>query len=317
MRRLACLALLALVALPAYAERLRLATWNLEWLVTPATFGNLAPQCTAPGARSGARDRALPCDALDAARRSDEDIARLARFAAQAAPDVVALQEVDGAAAAAGVFPGYAFCFTQRRNVQNVGFAIRHGIPHRCNADYRVLAPAGSGLRYGADVTLFPGSAGEIRLLGVHLKSGCASEPLTTPRESCALLQRQVPLLERWIDARAAEGVAFAVLGDFNRRFDRERKGALDDSGRLVAMWPELNDGDPPGAELVLAGGGPIACGTRYDGRAPIDHVVLGRELAPALVSGSYRAWPYPAEGRWPDHCLISVELHLEGRHGV
>ena len=39
--------------------------------------------------------------------------------------------------------------------------------------------------------------------------------------EACPVLFQQVPVLERWIDSRAAEGVRFAVLGDFNRRFDR------------------------------------------------------------------------------------------------
>ena len=45
------------------------------------------------------------------------------------------------------------------------------------------------------------------------------------------------------IDQRAAQGVAFAVLGDFNRRLARERHTARDRHGKLVAMWPELDDG--------------------------------------------------------------------------
>lgn len=317
--RAAVLVLLALAGPAAAAERLTLATWNLEWLMAPATFDALAADCLGNGRRAGGGERAIPCNIVPKARWSEADLARLAAFAKTLPLDVVALQEVDGPAAAARVFADHSFCFTKRRHVQNVGFAVRRGIPHRCNRDYRALGLADNDVRWGADVTLWPGTKRAIRLLAVHLKSACNRDPLTDPRPACRTLQQQVPALEAWIDRRAREGVAFAVVGDFNRRFDRERGAARDARGRIVAMWPELDDGEPAEADLLDAGAdhGPVGCGTGHGARMPIDHIVLGRSLARRLVPGSFRAWDYPAGRRWPDHCVLSIEVELEARHGV
>lgn len=319
MRVFAGVVLLALAA-PAAAERLTLATWNMEWLIQPAVFDALAARCLRPGLRAGGGDRAIPCNVVPKGRWSEADFARLAAFAATLPLDVIALQEVDGSAAASEIFPGHAFCFTKRRHVQNVGFAIRRGIPHRCNRDYRALGLAGNDVRWGADVTLWPGTKREIRLLGVHLKSACNRDPLTDPRSDCRTLQEQVPVLEAWIDRRAREGVAFAVLGDFNRRFDRERDSPRDARNRIVAMWPEIDDGEPAEADLLDAGAdhGPVGCNTGAAARAAIDHIVLGRRLARRFVPRSFRAWDYPGGvARWPDHCVLSVEIETEARHGV
>lgn len=296
---------------PVPQPALKLGTWNMEWLVAPETFDSLAGRCLPPGQRAGGNDRAIYCDLVPRARWSEAELHRLREFAVQAGLDVIALQEVDGAGAAARVFTTHDFCFTRRRNVQNVGFAIRRGIPHRCNEDYRALGLRGGSVRWGADVTLYPGERRELRLLAVHLKSGCNRDPLSERRRDCHMLQDQVPVLERWIDRRAREGVRFAVLGDFNRRFDNEPVAARNARGETVAMWAEIDDGDPPGADLHYAGDPrhAFACVPGARPRTPIDHIVLGQRLAGSLVEGSWRAWPYPDAGRWPDHCLISVEL--------
>jgi hypothetical protein len=126
-------------------------------------------------------------------------------------------------------------------------------------------------------------------------------------------------VLEDWIDRQARSGIAFGVVGDFNRRFDGERGAARDASGRILSMWRELDDGDPPEADLTNVGAnhGAIACGNRHGPRQPIDYFVLGRKLARALVPGSYRVWNYPAGPRWPDHCLLSIELKPERLDGL
>lgn len=313
------LVLVALAAPAAGAERLSIATWNLEWMMTPATFDDLAQNCFGSGRRASGNERTIPCNLAPGGRWSEEELARLRAFATALPIDVIALQETDGARAAAQLFPDRAFCFTRRKHVQNVGFAIRRGIPHRCNDDYRALGLAGDDVRWGADLTLYPGTKRELRLLSVHLKSGCNRDPLTAARPDCQVLQQQVPVLEQWIDRRARAGSAFAVLGDFNRRFDRESKQARDASGRIAALWPEIDDGDPVEADLVNAGAdhGPVGCGNGHGKRMPIDHFVLGRRLASHLVAGSFRVWDYPAGQRWPDHCLVSIELDLETRHGL
>jgi endonuclease/exonuclease/phosphatase family metal-dependent hydrolase len=320
MTRVAVLVLLALAAQGAAAERLTLATWNLEWMMLPETFDALAPRCLSHGLRAGGSDRAIPCNIVPQGRWSNADLARISAFAARLPADVIALQEVDGPGAAAAVFPRHHFCFTRRKHVQNVGFAIRPGIPFRCNPDYRALGLPGNDVRWGADLTLWPGSGREIRLLAVHLKSACNRDPLTNPREDCRVLQQQVPVLEAWIDRRAREGTPFAVLGDFNRRFDRERGAARDARGRILALWPEIDDGEPAQADLLDAGAGhgPVGCGNGLGARMPIDHLVLSRQLARRFVPGSYRVWDY-ADGnqRWPDHCALSIEIEMEALHGL
>jgi endonuclease/exonuclease/phosphatase family metal-dependent hydrolase len=97
----------------------------------------------------------------------------------------------------------------------------------------------------------------------------------------CAVLRYQLPSLEAWIDANASRD--FAVMGDFNRTLLREPvaesatyktrldgTSARDPLGRCTidregkratvrcdvrtrAMFPELNDNDPPGAVLWRA----------------------------------------------------------------
>ena len=326
MRRTTLVTLLAalgtLMALTACAEgprrqaTLTIATWNAEWLIEPETFDELARVCIGRGGRAGGGQRAIPCDLVPERRWSDADFPRLRDFAGTVPADVFALQEVDGKAPAARVFPGWASCFTARPHVQNVGFVIRPGIPHRCNADYRELGLPEDDVRWGADVTLYPGTGHEVRLLAVHLKSGCNRDPLTAASDNCRMLQRQVPVLEAWIDARAVEGARFAVLGDFNRRFDQESAPGRDGDGRIVALWPEIDDGDPAGADLVdpAAGVSDPACRQQDPVHSPIDHILLGQALAGSLVPGSYRMWPYPRDGqRWPDHCIRTVSVELPG----
>ena len=308
--------------------RLRLASWNVEWLMLPATFDRLAAACerNAEHARDRGRGnqrpaarRSIPCDLVPDGRWSEADFDRLASYGRGLEADVIALQEVDGPDAARRLFPGFGFCFTRRTHVQNVGFAIRPGIAFRCNAELRELSLDGDGLRRGADVTLFPGTRAELRLLAVHLKAGCVRDPLHDDAGDCRQLARQVPVLERWIDARARVGQPFGVVGDFNRLIAREPPAARDSRGRLQALWPELDDGDPPEADLVHASQGQRARGcTRRDRhRDFVDHIVLSRTAARTMIPGSFQQHRYPdAAGgrRVPDHCAVSVDLDWRAR---
>jgi len=314
MRLLAAGLALTLAHAAASAEQLTLATWNLEWMMTPEAFDGFASHCLAPDRRAGGDERAIPCDLVKRGRWSAEDLDRIRRFAATVPADVITLQETDGADVARRIFPDRGFCFTKRRHVQNVGFAVRPGLKFRCNGDVRALGLPENDVRWGADITIEPGTPHELRLLAVHLKSSCHYDSLASERSDCRTLQRQVPALEDWIDARARAGEAFGVVGDFNRRFDRERELARDAQGRIVALWPEIDDGDPPGADLVNpgTGHGAIGCNNGHRERLPIDYLILGERLARRLVPGSYRAWDYPAGGRWPDHCVISIDLNGE-----
>ena len=295
---------------------LKIATWNLEWFMKAETLRALTPACAPRDAPRGGARRGVPCDVAHEGARSNEDIAALRRYARALDADVVALQEVDGADAARLVFPNHEFCFSGRVAVQNNGFAIRRGIPFACGADVVDLALA-DDVRRGVDVRLFPGTPAEIALLSVHLKSGCARDPLDSTRPSCRELRRQLPFLEAWIDARAAEPRRFAVLGDFNRALQRDRGEARSPAGRSSRMWPELDDADPPEADLVNTAeiGSFRNCtpGQGYD--AYIDFIVLSRSAGAALVPGSFEHIVYsPLDARrtrLSDHCPVAVRIGL------
>jgi endonuclease/exonuclease/phosphatase family metal-dependent hydrolase len=229
---------------------------------------------------------------------------------------VIALQEVDGADAARLVFPDYEFCFTGRKHVQNTGFAVRHGIAFRCGPDDRALS-LGDTLRRGKELTLFPGEPREIRLLSVHLKSGCSSKPLTAPDRACYDLARQAPILEAWIDTQALTGKRFAVLGDFNRDLlSEEARGA--GSGKDGSLWAEIADGAPPEAGLQNAAKGSAFrnCVPGQGYRSYIDNILLSRLLAADAVPGSFARLTYSAadarHARLSDHCPVSIRVTIE-----
>lgn len=298
---------------------LRIATWNLEYLMEPATFAELAPRCVSEGSRVRGGDRAIPCSIVPRLARDAADFDALARYAARLSADVVALQEVDGAATASRLFPGHGFCFAGRAHVQKNGFAIRAGIPFRCESEYAPLS-LGELVRPGVVVTLYPGTPRELVLMSVHLKSGCPAGPLTRAQPSaCATLAAQVAPLEQWIDAQAAAGRRFAVLGDFNRRFAVENGAARDAEGRVVEVWPEIDDGEPAGARLTsLARTEPFqSCGRDDPYREYIDTVVFGARLAADIVPGSFVRIRYDdadldAGRRLSDHCPVGVSLRLQ-----
>jgi endonuclease/exonuclease/phosphatase family metal-dependent hydrolase len=301
------LAPVASLVFAAPAE-LKIATWNLEWFMTPETLRALTPACTpADAPRSGAR-RAVPCEVAHELARSYEDIAALRRHAQFLDADIVALQEVDGPDAARLIFRGYQFCFSGRIGVQNNGFAIRNGIQFSCGPDLMELS-MGDDVRRGVELRVFPGSSQELRLLSIHLKSGCARDALDSARPSCAELGRQVAVLERWIDAQAANQKAFGILGDFNRDLRREPAG--------VSVWADLDDADPPAADLVNTAEGQAFqnCMPSQTFSGFIDYIVLGRQLAQGLVKNSFgRALFGPKDAlrrKLSDHCPVFIRLRV------
>jgi endonuclease/exonuclease/phosphatase family metal-dependent hydrolase len=265
------------------ASGLRIATWNVEHLAERDGSG-----CRP---RTEADYRALRehADALDA--------------------DVIAFQEVETRAAAERVFDPARYTIlienragtadrgdcgrgTQRLNAQRTGFAIRKGLRFERQPDLAELQLGDPDLRSAVDVIVRPEGAEPVRLLSVHLKSGCNAG---AEREACPVLFQQVPVLERWIDARAAEPVRFAVLGDFNRRLAMPGD----------ALWREWDDASPANADLSLAAGERAArCNPRYADF--IDHIVLDRR---ATVTASDFAEHTYAGDALSDHCAVSVVL--------
>lgn len=297
-----------------------LASWNLEWLMTPRTRDELGARCARQ--QPASHERALPCSPGKPAlpMRSQADFDALARTAAQLRDaqrvDVVALQEVDGPDAARLVFTrGWKLdCFAQRAHPQKVGFAIRDDVPYRCNAELKALDIDG-GTRTGADITLYPGSPRETRLLSVHLKSGCFDGRLDRRFGPCEKLRQQAPVVEAWIDERVRDGVAFALLGDFNRRLDKDaRYPAGDDEDAPLNLMQAWSDNRPSGAILHRATDGEPyqPCDDRDRHKAYIDDILIDQKLAARHPNRRFTRLPFDASDRHrqlSDHCPVIWHL--------
>lgn len=240
---------------------LKIASWNMEHL--------------AEADGSGCRPR------------SETDYAAMRRYVSGLDADVIAFQEVESKAAAERVFEPQAYTVViedrvgtdrgrdcrglpgQTINAQRTGFAIRHGVPFERLVDFAEIQVEDPDLRSGVDLIVRPRGGKSIRLLSVHLKSGCSSGD---QNEACAAFFQQVLVLERWIDQRADEPVRFAILGDFNRRLAMPNE----------VVWSNWDDGSPMNADLSRASGEQTArCNPRY--RDFIDFIVLDRRATADL----------------------------------
>ncbi len=300
-------------------EKLSLASWNIEWLMTPATYLSLKPGCDKVK-QPASNERNFPCTPgrPPIVQRKAKDFDALAGFASQLQADVVALQEVDGPAAGAMVFrQGWKLdCFVSRQHPQKVGFAIRDGIPYRCNPELISLDFDGKS-RAGADITIYPDSPNAVRLLSIHLKSGCFTGPLTGGNAVCSTLRKQVVALEKWVDARAAEGVAFALLGDFNRRLEIDSQfPAGNDESAPTSLFAAISDGMPQGAKFTRATEGQIEQKCSPNDRnppSPIDNILLSEKLFPANKMLNFKRITYTnyqiAKFALSDHCPLQVDF--------
>jgi endonuclease/exonuclease/phosphatase family metal-dependent hydrolase len=260
----------------AASTSLRLASWNLHFL-------------DVEGRGHDGRARA--------------DYQALTRYAQILDADVIAVQEVASEAALRLVFSPetYAYHLAARGGSQRTGFVFRKALHARVLPDLDALAL--HDLRSGSDLAVRVGGR-ELRLLAVHLKAFCVTGSLSRAGKDCGKLSAQLPILESWIDARARERTAFAVLGDFNRAL-----GEPDDP-----LFRELDDADPPGLTLRRASLRTHSeCRSRRRQRA-IDHVLLGGAAALWLSSEGLRELTYTAEDnlagrKLSDHCPIQITL--------
>jgi endonuclease/exonuclease/phosphatase family metal-dependent hydrolase len=283
---LCCLALL--LAAPARAQEIKLATWNIAWLtLKPAGHPDLPRELRA---------------------RAPEDLRLLRDYATRLAADVVAIQEIDGEEAAARVFDPatYALHLTDESDIQRPGFAWRRSLRVTRNPDLAELdirAGARRSLRRGADITVEGANGARLRLLSVHLNAGCREEPLERGVPECEGLAQQSRILARWIEARRREGVAFAILGDFNRRITPG-----DDMLRMLEAGGAL--GRP------TAGFASPCWADARGGRAFVDHILLGGGAERWMQPNSMAVLVYAERDRsfrdrLSDHCPVSVRLRF------
>ena len=275
-----------------HAGELRIAAWNLEHL-NDTNMEGCVPRARAD--YEAIRRRVMELDA-----------------------DIVAFQEVENEAAARRVFsapdwhvemssrpamgPGPPCWHRLEARLGHLatGFAVRRGIAYRRDGDLTGLGDGDRFQRWGTDITVTEGGR-ELRLLSVHLKSGCwgSEQDRDSGREeTCAVLRGQILHLKAWADARRAEEIGFLILGDFNRRLAVPGDWA----------WHVLSS---PAAPLHLPTSGLVAkCDPRF--KEFIDHLVVGGRAAALLVPGSIREMP--RHGPHPDHCAVAADFMLGGR---
>jgi exonuclease III len=290
----------ALVSTAASAE-IRVASWNLN---------NLHYQLDEP-LRPGAP------------ARSEADIETLRKYRDRTNADIFALQEVNGPRAAQLVFPidqwdlffsgRYADDLITGRESDRIytGFAVRRGVfdalTKRDVPSLGVIHAAdGRPVRWGTEI-LVEKDGELLRLMSVHLKSGChggSLEPATTP--DCVTLAAQRAPLESWIDAAATGQVPFVIVGDWNRRIDVHGQGDH--------VWGEIDDADPPGLDLWrLPFNHDSSCNSGFT--KPIDFLVFddrawGFVDQVSFAEIVYDTGDWDAERGTPsDHCPIVVGL--------
>ena len=241
---------------------------------------------------------------------------------------LIAFQEVRSAAAVRVVLGRHAerfeVCDAAHGGFQTLAFAWDRTLsptPGRCTT-HQPLAVLDPPNDPAAFRRVRPGLALQLQLNGqpatfmnVHLKAGCASATNRNPRfparlltdavESCEVFNRQVPLLEAWIDEVARQSPRFVILGDFNRRIDEEAQLAIppdqvradgsNPAGRPPAasdgrvstryLWPELADGTRTLHRLPITQTDP-AC----TGFAGLDHIVVSGSLQSLLQAAGTAA---------------------------
>ncbi len=304
--------------------RLRIATWNLSNLHQDA--GQSVP----------GRDVA----------RTQEDYTWLRYYARQLDADIVAIQEMHSRAAAHKLFwrGGWTVHISGRRLEDfdtydltgewpdgsiYTGFAVRKSVETVSVRDLEAIAVdhvdpedgIARSTRWAVELTVKAGGV-DLKLLAVHLKSGCASGALRSDAQGfetfinpddadCTTLARQVKPLRTWIDAQIAEGTPFIILGDFNRAFDRQDE---DDP-----LWQGMTEGLAGGATLTrFPDGMEATCwknappASYY--RDPIDFLVFDSRAARMADRRSFGWLTYepslaPRASRISDHCPASIEI--------
>ncbi|MBL8251648.1 MAG: endonuclease/exonuclease/phosphatase family protein [Candidatus Competibacter sp.] len=303
------------------ARELAVMSWNLGWHLDSASFQRWQVACNSSfardpgdglwkpdprGSRTGwqlrwGRDapiqwdiaRLPPCDVYRDGRQIVAPTAaayakrrqQIADLIQRQAPDILALQEVSGAAAVREILPDggrdYQVCSFDGYGVQRLAFAWRRSLGEAaepCQAYDPLSLPARP-----ADERLRPGLAlglrveGRlVRLLNLHLKSGCVSplesdDPngrgqLAGDNPACLILQEQLQPLENWIEQKSQGTDALILLGDFNRALDQEAGQAGVEAARSAGnptdpyrpgvrsrnLWREINDGEPATSRLTL-----------------------------------------------------------------
>ena len=270
------------------AEPLKIAAWNLEHLNADGSEG-----------------------CID---RTAADFEQLQQSIHKQDFDVVAFQEVKDVEAAETVFPSSEWNIEMSTRPQakptlecwdapgrflqhlGTGFAIRKGLDYQRHEDFKKLGLDDGFQRWGTDISIIGDSS--LRLLNVHLISGCWSEEQDEDEakvSECASLKTQFDTLVDWRDARIDAEDSFLILGVFNRRLALE-----DDWGWKMLQTPDRK-------LRLLGSAGSSTCDPQYPDF--IDHIVVGDLNQSLYVGDSFLEGPRIADH--PDRCAVSADFDL------
>lgn len=238
--------------------------------------------------------------------RSPQQVAALRQHAEALGTDILFLQEVESLAAVKNLLPGWEV-FDAGSSGQKLAVAVPPSSPIQIR-EVTVLSELDLGssqLRPGL-VARVDHAGVSVRILAVHLKSGCQIAPFDTNNTNCGALRQQLEVLKDWIRAREAQNQPYMMVGDFNRT---------------------LEDNDPFYLGLEDAAGKPLyrsTVGARPDcwdhlPEAPsypsfIDHHIVSPSVVTAWGTPTLNIYDYTetyAEA-WmyvSDHCAITVSF--------
>jgi len=282
---------------PSYSQELKVASWNIPWL-----------------------------GSHEYNKRQPTDYKQLANYARQLNADVIALQEVEDEYWARKVFGNeYDFYFSTKDWVQRVGVAVRKTAGINVIAkEYKALDV--SRVRHGMDLTLSRNGK-ELKLLAVHLKSGCFTAPLNQEnialmpsssgkelrrKEACSTLSKQIEPLEKWVDKQAKNNKAYMVIGDFNRRFSQDIANKLTEE---EGLWQALDDEGNEALWTPTATINSDCWGGYY--KDYIDHIVFNPSAKNMYQQSSFQQLVFKEKytkalsRSLSDHCPISVKINL------
>ncbi|MGB0937852.1 MAG: endonuclease/exonuclease/phosphatase family protein [Colwellia sp.] len=257
-------------------------------------------------------------------KRTNDDYEQLASYAKTLNADVISLQEVESEQWARKVFgDDYDYYFSTKDWVQRVGVAIKKSAKLEVEAiEYKALDVG--RVRHGMDITISRNGA-ILKLLAVHLKSGCfeapldkksvAAMPATNEREqkrkhACSTLSKQVTPLEEWVDEQARRDIPFLIVGDFNRRFAKDIEAKYSEN---EGLWQALDDEGNESLWTPTTTVNSKCWGGYY--KDYIDHIIFNPSAKKLYQKNSFSQLVFTPEytrklsQTLSDHCPISVTL--------
>ncbi len=228
-------------------KTLRVVTWNIEHL------GEAGEGC-------------VP--------RTEADLLAIADYVRGLNADVISFQEVASEAAAQAVFPTTEWRLfvsnrvydapqplcrqdpSRRMGHMRTGFAVRRAIAAELQPELESLGDTDLGANeepHGVDIEVTVGDR-TVRMLSVHLTSGCSSNKSETG-PACTALFYQAPALRNWTQARSANSEAWLVAGDFNRGWDTDDEFWISALGASAKTLKVASGGDGTVDHLLLSSG--------------------------------------------------------------